>query len=314
MITEITHHNLPFVKELLKHEATLTNKDDNWTTGIINRLEEGLNSGIKGIISLIDDRSDGFLVFNPQSGLIPFILITQDSENRLDILRDLISHVIAITKTPLSLSDSYGEEMKSMLIDEFSFSIHERIEMKIQNSDIKKIEFRDLGSNFEIISWNDNMMNEVSNLMVDVTGNSIDGELFSQFKSQQGCIDYIKSALSGEFKSENDQNSKVIIDKTTDEIIGYCFVSKESEKDYAIPIMGVSVNYRGKGLGKLLIQKTLNEIVKATNSLEFVHLSVTKENIPAYPLYEKLGFIEYESQDILRRSENHKSKVFNRGG
>lgn len=314
MITEITSQNLPSVVKLLKQEAIFNKKDVDWTAGMINRLEGGLNSGMKGRISITDDKPDGFLVFNPQSGLIPFILISQASENRVDKLRNLISHLIVNSKIPLSLSDSYGDDMKSMLINEFNFNIHERIEMKIQNSDIKKFEIKDLGSKFEITSWNDNMMIEISSLMVKVTGNSIDGELFRQFKSQNGCIDYIKSALDGEFKSENELNSKVLIDKITNEIIGYCFVTKEDETDYSIPIMGVSTKYRGKGIGKFLIQKTLKEIVKVANSVEFVHLSVTKENIPAYPLYKKLGFVEYESQDILQRSEDIESKISNYGG
>ena len=55
--------------------------------------------------------------------------------------------------------------------------------------------------------------------------------------------------------------------------------------------MYVKEEYRGKGIGKALIDRLLSEI--DTNEVEMIRLSVVSTNQQAIALYKKIGFVEY---------------------
>lgn len=56
--------------------------------------------------------------------------------------------------------------------------------------------------------------------------------------------------------------------------------------------MGVLREWRGKGVGKLLVQKLIQWAKQEGNPVEKIELMVLAENIPAIRLYKSLGFVE----------------------
>lgn len=55
--------------------------------------------------------------------------------------------------------------------------------------------------------------------------------------------------------------------------------------------MGVLQEWRGKGVGKLLVQKLIEWAKQKENPVEKIELMVLAENTPAISLYRNLGFI-----------------------
>jgi RimJ/RimL family protein N-acetyltransferase len=83
---------------------------------------------------------------------------------------------------------------------------------------------------------------------------------------------------------------KKIIDIESDEIIGHCELNFRNEFPRLSRILIGNKKYRGKGLGKQLLELMIDEIQKI-KSTEKVELRVFEWNKNAIKLYEKTGFI-----------------------
>jgi len=89
---------------------------------------------------------------------------------------------------------------------------------------------------------------------------------------------------------ENNQAQYFVIEQN--QVIGWCDIipkSYEGLRHVGILGMGILPAYRGKGLGKLLLQKTI-EHARTINHLEKVELDVFESNKAAIALYTKMGF------------------------
>lgn len=56
--------------------------------------------------------------------------------------------------------------------------------------------------------------------------------------------------------------------------------------------LGVNVNYKGKGIGNILVQEAMKSIKK--RGVEYLRLFVVIDNLPAIKLYERNGFRRVE--------------------
>lgn len=85
------------------------------------------------------------------------------------------------------------------------------------------------------------------------------------------------------------------------ECVGSCNISYLSDRHICISDVEIFEKYQNKGLGYQFMEKVLREM-----SLYFsdVLLHVTKENIAAYKLYKKLGFVENDSTLIYTLIHN----------
>lgn len=84
--------------------------------------------------------------------------------------------------------------------------------------------------------------------------------------------------------------------------LAHMFLKKEFETPLANPspvkcsieFVGTALEYRGQGVGSLIIR----HILEATPYREFLIEEVADTNIPAMRLYEKMGFKEYKRTTI----------------
>lgn len=85
--------------------------------------------------------------------------------------------------------------------------------------------------------------------------------------------------------------SQFLAIRETDEVVGWCDVIRyETEGFRHCGRLGMSVvrEYRGRGLGRRLLQTTLDDAF--AKGLERIELEVYASNLPAIGLYEKFGF------------------------
>lgn len=108
--------------------------------------------------------------------------------------------------------------------------------------------------------------------------------LFEHLDEYGDSIEAIKKAINYVF---NDRGGAIIIQYIESDISGVIVLNKTGMVDYIpeniLVYIALNKKYRGKGFGKKLMQKALNEI--SGN----IALHVEKDN-PARFLYEKLGF------------------------
>ena len=73
-------------------------------------------------------------------------------------------------------------------------------------------------------------------------------------------------------------------------LIGMSFILKQNEKVVFVAEVSILPEYQGKGLGKALMNKIIQSC--ANKGYSKLGIDVTKDNISAYKLYQKLDFIE----------------------
>lgn len=96
-------------------------------------------------------------------------------------------------------------------------------------------------------------------------------------------------------KHNDDPRTLLIVAEAQGRFVGItnlaCF---KDPKRYHRAMLGLSIvsEYRGLGLGEAMM-KVLVQTSLQMPGLERIELSVMAENVPAYRLYQKLGFLEY---------------------
>jgi ribosomal protein S18 acetylase RimI-like enzyme len=89
---------------------------------------------------------------------------------------------------------------------------------------------------------------------------------------------------------ENKLIGAIWIRQFTENNKGYGFVNSETPE----LSMAITENYRGNGIGKIMLNKMLSKIIE----LNFSHVSLSVDNRNfAYDLYKKNDFIEVDSQN-----------------
>ena len=92
-------------------------------------------------------------------------------------------------------------------------------------------------------------------------------------------------------------NQQIILAKSGQQLIGFScfFINKHIAHGTYIDNLHVLTRFKRKGLGKLLMQKTANAVIKKNVEPKY-WLWVFSENIPAKKFYEKIGGELYESR------------------
>jgi ribosomal protein S18 acetylase RimI-like enzyme len=67
----------------------------------------------------------------------------------------------------------------------------------------------------------------------------------------------------------------------------------KTEKHLGVLALSVAKNFRGEGIGKLLMDLLLKEAEKELSDLKIITLDVYQANVIAQKLYKELGFVEY---------------------
>lgn len=100
--------------------------------------------------------------------------------------------------------------------------------------------------------------------------------------------------LAKYFKKAQEGDVIKILAEADNKIIGIADMRRQQYKQRHIGLFGISVclPYRGVGLGKILAHEVLAQ-AKTELKLRKAILTVFAKNIPAIPLYKKLGFQEY---------------------
>lgn len=126
--------------------------------------------------------------------------------------------------------------------------------------------------------------------------NELSGEkTFVRFQGEEITLEdeakYLKSQLQ---KIKNKKTVQLLVFNNK-KLIGISGVDMRDKTEKHVGILGISVakDFRGEGLGKLLLNLILKEAEKKILKLKILTLEVYSTNIIAKKMYEKFGFMEY---------------------
>lgn len=83
----------------------------------------------------------------------------------------------------------------------------------------------------------------------------------------------------------------LIVEQETQERVGYVILLDVQNPDQSLQIKRIAISRKGKGMGKAALQQVLQAAFMELNAHR-VWLDVMADNLRAYTLYRKLGFVE----------------------
>lgn len=122
-----------------------------------------------------------------------------------------------------------------------------------------------------------------------------------------------KEFLTKSLKNIKEHKGIVLLACAGDLIIGITNLEMQTGVASHVGDIGVSIakEYRGEGIGSLLMDVLLNEAEANIPQLKIVTLGVYEDNEPALDMYKKLGFQEFgRLPQGLRRKEKYSDHLY----
>lgn len=126
--------------------------------------------------------------------------------------------------------------------------------------------------------------------------NTLSGEkTFILFQGEQVTLEEEKEYLESQLKKIEDNKSANLLVFVNDKLIAISDIGMREKAEKHIGYFGISVakEYRGKGIGGLLMDLVIKEAKKNLIDLQIITLSVFGDNKVAQSMYKKFGFQEF---------------------
>lgn len=118
---------------------------------------------------------------------------------------------------------------------------------------------------------------------------------FIRFQGEEVSLEGEEKFLSSELEKINKNQSVQLLVFHQDKLIGIAEIDMKDKIGRHQGVLGISIlkDFRGEGIGSILMQCVLDEAKKNLSELEIVVLGVFANNSLAIEMYQKFGFVEY---------------------
>lgn len=122
-----------------------------------------------------------------------------------------------------------------------------------------------------------------------------DEKTFIRYQGEHETFESEKKYLEGRLEAIKNKKAVHLLAFCNNQLIAATDVHMKDKTEQHVGILGISVarDFRGEGLGKLLMQLVLKEVEKEIRELKIVTLEVYSTNNVAQKIYQKFGFVKY---------------------
>ncbi|MBI3985096.1 MAG: GNAT family N-acetyltransferase [Candidatus Levybacteria bacterium] len=130
--------------------------------------------------------------------------------------------------------------------------------------------------------------------MMDYINTLSKEKTFITFQGEQVTLEEEIKHLKGFLQKIKDKKGVHLLVFSGRSLIGISNVYLGQRTQKHVGLMGISIakNFRGEGIGRLLLKNVINEAIVNLEELEILLLGVFSNNSLAYNLYREFGFIE----------------------
>lgn len=182
------------------------------------------------------------------------------------------------------------------------FKIFDRCEMKVNPTEVK-LESMELHSDYTFEPFNKERVEEIIGVMCKANEpGHPDLAIYPEMKEVKTTL-----PIFAGFTKDFDALDPALNPQITknDVIAGMSIVLRDNPTRAYIAEMAVHPEHQRKGLGKNLLKRIIDECVK--QEITELLLAVSKDNIGAFKLYQKLGFEEFRQYLAITKEKNEKS-------
>jgi len=137
-------------------------------------------------------------------------------------------------------------------------------------------------------------MSDLENMLTYI--NSISDErTFITKQGEHETIESEKKYIEGMIKAIRNQEAVQLLAFYNNKLVGVCDIHMDKKTGKHIGTLGITVikEFRGEGVGKILMKLIEEEAVKNIPNLRIIILQVFAQNNIAIDLYKKSGFVQY---------------------
>ena len=120
-------------------------------------------------------------------------------------------------------------------------------------------------------------------------------QTFISWQGEEISLKEERVFLNGLLRKIREGKSVFLVAESNGKIIGDTGIDTKGRVNNHVGLLGLSIakEFRGKGIGKKLIQSVLDEAGKKLKHLKIIHLECFATNEVACNLYKSVGFKEY---------------------
>jgi len=165
----------------------------------------------------------------------------------------------------------------------------DRAYMTLNRKSVDAVDSPELSDGMKLEVYDNSRIDELSEVVFTSNEGLVDQIVFPNFfGTVENCktlIENIENSVYGEYKKPY---SWLLIEDNR--IIGACLMTIRNKGDTGyIPDIVINPNYRGKGLGKMLLTHSMKELLAGEPDIVKIDLDVTLENNARF-LYKSLGY------------------------
>jgi len=256
------------------------------------QMKVGIKNETHEVLIIEDDTETvlGFLVININSDRLPILFANWNYaveklllEHAFNKLSKHCTHISFESGWP---TPWISEELFSYATD-LGFVKHERAYMQLYPIEQKIFSKSTLSDDFGFVPFVDSKVDEISRLIFKCVDGTADQDIWpSFFISVQKIVDFLSKMLDGEYGKHEDFYSWILQDRDKD--VGVSLLVSNEETGFLVQI-AVDPEYRRQGLGRILLQHSIQSLVRINPLITKIELAVTESN-PAMLLYDSLGF------------------------
>lgn len=282
---------------LLEEEARVWRNDLHWdyraSMELIKRFLD--THSLAGCVAMDDQRPAGygFYVIEEHKGMLGSLFVSLDypqAELGGQILKDIVESMRGapqVRRIEMQLMPFGGALAPALTA--LGFRIFPRNFMLKQIPQEQSGVVRNSPSGLRIERWQDRCLEPCAELVRRAYAEHVDAEINDQYRTREGASKFLKNIVvlpgCGQFEASA---SFVARDLMNDKLAGVVLTSIVARGVGHTTQLCVLPEYRGRGLGKLLMETSLAAL--ARGRCTELSLTVTSQNASAVKLYETLGF------------------------
>jgi len=129
-------------------------------------------------------------------------------------------------------------------------------------------------------------------IMTDYINTLSDERTFITYQGEHETLESETAFLNSILERIKNNKSVMLLVFAGDKLIGNCAIELGKRTERHVGTLGISIakDYRGKGIGKILLEQTEKEAIENLEGLEIIFLTAFASNEKAIKMYEKAGY------------------------
>jgi ribosomal protein S18 acetylase RimI-like enzyme len=308
-LLDLRHFSAGSLRPLLEGESRVWSERLHWDyRGSADLLLQYLDSRVlPGYVAVEAGRIVGyvFCVYEGHKAVIGDVFALDSRESATEIRNELLVHLFEMLKNTPGVTRIESQLLlhphgvHQPLFEDAGFEVHERVFMEWPLDSVANAAERDgagfssgavaLPPGMELRRWAENDLAAAARLIAASYEGHLDSHINEQYRTASGSQRFLHNIVRfpgcGYFDAES---SFALIQRGSDELAGLLLCSRVREDVGHVTQICIAPEYRGQGLGRLLMLECARALAKRKFNL--LTLTVTSSNRSAVSLYERLGF------------------------